>query len=57
MIISLKEDLMLWIGLLSGALATPPPPVVNGAETSDWPAVGVLYACDNNGCGNFAREH
>lgn len=33
--------LCLWAGAASAG-ATPPPPIVNGQTTSDWPAVGML---------------
>lgn len=30
-----------------------PPPIVNGTPTSNYPAVGVLVACSNQGCLNY----
>lgn len=38
--------LLGWAG--APALAVPPPPIVNGEQTSDWPAVGMLAVVEQS---------
>lgn len=45
---------MVLLSLLVSAAEVPPPPIVNGATTRDYPQVVTLFAADNRGYGaNF----